>query len=161
VTHDGDSPSSTGDADSFLRAVAASPDKPVVEVPARVAHFRILGVLGRGGMGVVYRAEDETLRRVVALKVLPDASGDEERRQRFLREARSAAAVTHANVAVVHQVGDAECLRARGVDPLVRGGRGPRPGARRSPPKATLPELARNCLPSSATGEREASVRHG
>ncbi len=59
-------------------------------------------------MGVVYRAEDETLRRVVALKLLPDASGSDERRQRFLREARSAAAITHPNVATVYQVGEAE-----------------------------------------------------
>jgi serine/threonine-protein kinase len=58
-------------------------------------------------MGMVYRAEDETLRRTVALKVLPDASENEERRQRFLREARSAAAISHPNVAVVHQVGEA------------------------------------------------------
>ena len=59
-------------------------------------------------MGMVYRAEDETLRRTVALKLLPDAGGNEERRQRFLREARSAAAISHPNVAVVYQVGEAE-----------------------------------------------------
>ena len=53
-------------------------------------------------MGVVYRATDEKLRRKVALKLLPDAvSGDEERRRRFLREARSAAAVTH-NLSLIH-----------------------------------------------------------
>ena len=73
-----------------------------------LGHYRILDRLGQGGMGVVYRAEDETLRRTVALKVLPDTSGNEERRQRFLREARSAAAITHPNVAVVHTVGEAE-----------------------------------------------------
>jgi Tol biopolymer transport system component len=76
--------------------------------PARVAHFRLLGRLGQGGMGVVYRAEDEKLRRVVALKLLPDASRNEERRQRFLREARSAAAITHPNVATIHQVDEVD-----------------------------------------------------
>ena len=76
--------------------------------PERIAQFRILGKLGEGGMGVVYRAEDEKLRRVVAIKLLADASGSEERRQRFLREARSAAAVTHPNVAVVYQVDEHE-----------------------------------------------------
>ena len=76
--------------------------------PASIAHFRILGRLGEGGMGVVYRAEDETLRRTVALKLLPDTAGDDETRQRFLREARSAAAITHPNVAMVYQVGEAD-----------------------------------------------------
>ena len=73
-----------------------------------IAHFRILGWLGRGGMGVVYRAEDETLRRTVALKLLSEGAADEEIRQRFLREARSAAAISHPNVAAVHQVGEAD-----------------------------------------------------
>ena len=76
--------------------------------PDRVAHFRILSRLGQGGMGVVYRAEDETLRRAVALKLLTDASGSDEKKQRFLREARSAAAISHPNVAVVHQIGEAD-----------------------------------------------------
>ncbi len=76
--------------------------------PERIAQFRIVGRLGMGGMGVVYRAHDESLRRDVALKLLPEAGGDEERKQRFLREARSAAAISHPNVAVVHQVGEAD-----------------------------------------------------
>jgi serine/threonine-protein kinase len=66
----------------------------------RITHFRILSKLGEGGMGVVYRAEDEKLGRHVALKVLPpDSVGDEERRLRLMREARSAAAVSHPNIA--------------------------------------------------------------
>jgi eukaryotic-like serine/threonine-protein kinase len=74
-----------------------------------LAHFRIVEKLGEGGMGVVYRATDEKLRRSVALKVLPDSfAQDEDRRRRFLREARSAAAVTHANIATVHEVGEAD-----------------------------------------------------
>jgi serine/threonine-protein kinase len=76
--------------------------------PTRIAHFRLLDRLGQGGMGVVYRAEDEKLRRTVALKLLADTTGSEERRQRFLREARSAAAVTHPNVAVIHAVDEAD-----------------------------------------------------
>jgi serine/threonine protein kinase len=76
--------------------------------PDRIAHFKILGELGRGGMGIVYRALDEKLRRTVAIKVLPNHSGDSERRQRFLREARSAAVITHANVAVIHQVEESD-----------------------------------------------------
>jgi YD repeat-containing protein len=107
LTEDPRDPSSKDDADSLLRAVAAAPDRPVATTPTRIAHFRILARLGQGGMGVVYRAEDETLRRTVALKLLPEASGDEETKQRFLREARSAAAITHPNVAVVYQIGEA------------------------------------------------------
>ncbi len=59
-------------------------------------------------MGVVYRAEDEQLRRTVALKILLDASRNEDKRQRFLREARSAASITHPNVAVVHQIDEVD-----------------------------------------------------
>jgi tRNA A-37 threonylcarbamoyl transferase component Bud32/tetratricopeptide (TPR) repeat protein len=74
-----------------------------------LSHFRILAKIGEGGMGVVYRAEDERLRRPVALKVLPpDLVGNEERRLRFLREARAAAAVTHPNIATIYEVGEAD-----------------------------------------------------
>jgi len=75
----------------------------------RLSHFRILDRIGEGGMGVVYRAEDEKLQRVVALKVLPpEKLADEERRLRFVREARTAAAVTHPNIAVVHEIDEAQ-----------------------------------------------------
>jgi eukaryotic-like serine/threonine-protein kinase len=76
---------------------------------SRVGHFRVIAPLGRGGMGHVYRAEDEHLRREVALKVLPPFhSGDAERRRRLLREARSAAAVNHPNIATIYEVGEAD-----------------------------------------------------
>ena len=74
-----------------------------------LSHFRIEAKLGEGGMGVVYRATDERLRREVALKVLPDGlASDPERRRRFLREARAAAAVSHRNIATVLDIGEAE-----------------------------------------------------
>jgi len=70
-------------------------------------HFRIEAVIGRGGMGVVYRAVDERLQRFVALKVLLlEISHDPERRSRFLREARVAASLAHPNIAGVHEVGE-------------------------------------------------------
>jgi tetratricopeptide (TPR) repeat protein len=99
--------------DSFLRAIAAAPGRAVDGFgdvdPPRVAHFRVTGRLGSGGMGVVYRAQDEQLQREVALKLLPAMhAGDPERRQRFFREARTAAALVHPNVAVIYQVGEAE-----------------------------------------------------
>ncbi|MHB0971278.1 MAG: protein kinase domain-containing protein [Thermoanaerobaculia bacterium] len=72
-------------------------------------HFEIVRMLGRGGMGVVYLARDERLGRDVALKVLSEYDlPDGERRTRFLREARAAAAVRHPNIATIYEVGEAE-----------------------------------------------------
>jgi serine/threonine-protein kinase len=74
-----------------------------------LGQFRIASRLGEGGMGVVYRAVDQRLRRSVALKVISEnAMTDDGRRRRFFREARSAAAVTHPNVATVYEIDEAE-----------------------------------------------------
>ncbi len=74
-----------------------------------VAHFSLLRELGRGGMGVVYEARDAKLARRVALKLLPAAvATDADRRGRFLREARVAAAVHHPAIATVFEVGESE-----------------------------------------------------
>jgi hypothetical protein len=70
---------------------------------ALVGHYRIVGLLGTGGMGVVYLAEDTRLGRRVALKAIaPALAGDPSRLARLRREARAAAALSHPNVAVVH-----------------------------------------------------------
>ena len=71
----------------------------------RLANFDVMRVLGRGGMGIVLEAFDSKLQRHVALKVLdPDLADDDLSRQRFCREARSAASITHENVVAVYQV---------------------------------------------------------
>jgi hypothetical protein len=73
----------------------------------RLGHYEVLEV-GGGGMGIVLRAFDEKLHRVVAVKVLaPVLAGSGSARQRFVREARAAAAVTHDNVIAIHAVEDA------------------------------------------------------
>jgi eukaryotic-like serine/threonine-protein kinase len=73
-----------------------------------LGHFRVIRQIGRGGMGVVYLAEDLNLNRLVALKLLPAAfQQDPDRVQRFQREARAAAALNHSNIVTVHEV--AEC----------------------------------------------------
>jgi serine/threonine protein kinase len=74
----------------------------------RLGHYEILEVVGRGGMGVVFRAFDTKLHRVVALKVLaPQLATSSAARQRFVREARAAAAVTHDHIIAIHAVEDA------------------------------------------------------
>jgi TolB-like protein/predicted Ser/Thr protein kinase len=74
-----------------------------------LAHYEITSSLGRGGMGEVYRARDTKLRREVAIKVLPPAlTADPERRMRFQREAQTAAALSHPNIAVIHEVNEEE-----------------------------------------------------
>jgi tetratricopeptide (TPR) repeat protein len=74
-----------------------------------LGRYRIEEKLGEGGMGVVFKATDEKLRRTVALKVLADGVvNDPDRRRRFLREARLAASLTHANIATVHDVGETD-----------------------------------------------------
>jgi serine/threonine protein kinase len=71
--------------------------------------YEILGLLGAGGMGVVYRARDAVLKREVAIKVLPEfVSQDPERLRRFDQEAQAAAALNHPNIVAVHQLGKFE-----------------------------------------------------
>src|SRR5262245_60128409 len=76
------------------------------EHPSRINHYRVRRMLGHGGMGVVYLAEDERLGRAVALKVLRDNASDPTARLRLEREARIAAGISHPLICQVFELGE-------------------------------------------------------
>jgi serine/threonine protein kinase len=93
-----------------------------------LSHFEVLEKLGEGGMGIVYRARDTQLNRFVALKVLPPGkAGDEERRRRFVQEARAASSLNHPNIITIYEISQAdgvdfiamEFVAGRALDQLI------------------------------------------
>jgi hypothetical protein len=102
------------EGDDFARVLselARTPDR--APVPQTVGHFRLLGKIGQGGMGAVYKAEDRKLGRLVALKCVT-AAGDEQARVRLRREARAAAALSNPSLVSIYSIEEHD-----GVDYIV------------------------------------------
>ena len=90
---------------------AVDPMQPVLAVGTEIAGYRVEAFISRGGMAVVYRAQDRRLGRRVALKLLaPELSQDERFQQRFLRESRLAASLDHPNIIPIYEAGEANGL---------------------------------------------------
>jgi serine/threonine protein kinase/tetratricopeptide (TPR) repeat protein len=86
-----------------------------------LGRYQILAEIGRGGMGVVYRATDTRLHREVALKVLPaELTADPERKQRFIREAQTASQLSHPHIGMIHEVDEADGITFMTME-LIRG----------------------------------------
>jgi eukaryotic-like serine/threonine-protein kinase len=97
--------------DSFIDSpkvgLAPKENQPKLQKDEKVGSFQIIKLLGAGGMGEVYLANDLRLNRQVAIKVLPrNSSIDENARKRFEREAQSAASLEHANICTIHEIGE-------------------------------------------------------
>ena len=82
-----------------------------------ISHYRVISPLGAGGMGEVYLAQDETLERAVALKVLPrELTRNEERVRRFIQEAKSASSLSHPHIVTIYEIGQAEVRQGDAPD---------------------------------------------
>jgi serine/threonine protein kinase len=79
---------------------------PAVALPPHIGRYRVLGLLGQGAMGVVYRGRDEALERDVALKVMSLGQADADARGRFQREAKAAGRLQHPNIITIYELGE-------------------------------------------------------
>jgi serine/threonine protein kinase len=109
-------------------------------IGSQIGPYRIDGLLGRGGMGEVYRAFDQRLGRAVAIKMLPEHKRSDPAVERFLREARAASALNHPNIVTVHEIGESEGGAPYMVQELVDGQT--LRSALRSTPRLPLAEVA-------------------
>jgi eukaryotic-like serine/threonine-protein kinase len=100
---------------------AEAGETPELGVGTELGHYRIDGVIGRGGMGIVYRATDTKLNRPVAIKFLIVAVADPQAQRRFRQEAQTASGLNHPHIVTVHDVGESDG-RQYIVSELIDGG---------------------------------------
>src|SRR5256886_1255969 len=106
------------DAGNFLAAGAMKDaakmlvqDKSLMPIGKKLGHYRVLSLLGAGGMGDVYLAEDTRLKRKVALKLLPaELTANRDRLRRFEQEAQAASGLNHPNIITIHEIGQVDGL---------------------------------------------------
>ena len=93
--------------ESLATEIFAEPESPSL-IGEKLGHYEILALLGKGGMGEVYLAQDSKLNRKVALKILrQQLIADGKRTNRFIREAQAASALNHPNIVTIHEIGEA------------------------------------------------------
>ena len=94
---------------SLAAEMFSNEGKPANLVGKEVGHYKLVKLIGTGGMGEVYLAEDARLRRKIALKILPaEFENDPERKKRFEKEARAVSALNHPNIITIHEIGTVE-----------------------------------------------------
>jgi eukaryotic-like serine/threonine-protein kinase len=126
------------------------PQTSALEIGTMVAHYRLTGKIGEGGMGEVYRARDTKLQRDVALKILPQAMAqDADRMARFEREARTLASLNHPNIAAIYGLEESNGIHALVME-LVDG---ETLGERLRRPRPLTRPASRDTLPASGARE--------